>query len=91
MCLLISPGFIIVIILFCNAFVSSILKGKIDKHTDFLIRSIIGLPAIPVFWLWTSSEPSSFKFFSFYLPLFVTVYLILMLVISIIKYNKNKH
>lgn len=86
----ISPTFVVFSIAFSSIVVSTILKGKIDKQTDHLIRTIIGLPAIPVFWLWMGSEPDSPKFFTFYLPLIVTLYFILMLVIGIIKYNKSR-
>ena len=91
MSLLISPGFIIVIILFCNAFVSGILYKKVEKDVIRLITNIILIPAIPLSWLISSvRNDSPHIFFSFYLPLFFTVVVISMLVINIVKYNKNK-
>ena len=77
-------------ILFSSIAVSTILKNKVEKHTDHLIRTIISLTAIPVYWLWMSNEPESPKIFSFYLPLFVTIFAVAMFIYAIIKYNKSK-
>ncbi len=88
---LLSPAFIIFTIIMSGFAVSIILKNKVSKQTDHLIRTIIILPAIPLAWLMSSVKSDSpHIFFSFYLPFIFTVIVTLMLIVRIIKYYKNK-
>ena len=87
---LLSPGFIIFTIIMSGFAVSIILKNKVIKQTDHLIRAIILLPTIPLAWLMNSDDSPNI-FFSFYLPLIITVIVTLMLIVSIIKYYKSNH
>lgn len=90
MSILLSPSFIFLIIIFSSIAVSTVLKSKVEKHTAHLISRIMTLPAIPVYWLWTSSTGLNSPFFSFYFPLFITILAISMFLIAIIKYRKKQ-
>ena len=89
-----SSMFLLFSILISKYVVDGVLRNKVEKDILDLIGSIIVLPAIPISWKWASEltlpgqEPR--VFFSFYTPLFLTVFLVVVLLINIVKYNKNR-
>ena len=89
-----SFTFLFFSILISKYVVDEVLRSKVEKDILNLIGSIIVLPAIPVFWRWAAElslqrqEPN--VFFSFYTPMFLTIFLFSMLLINIVKYNKNR-
>ena len=88
-----SPVFVIVLIVFTSIIVDTILQKKVGKYMCHMIRVIIGLPAIPLIWRMINEDYLNIPeniIFTFYLPLFVTLFGVFMLAYSIIKYNRNK-
>lgn len=87
---LISPFSVFAFVILSNMAINSILQNKLPRKTYMLINSIAMLPLIPVFWLMTSTLFSTGdRFYLFYLPLFMTVFIILSLVFRIFQYKKN--
>lgn len=87
----ISPNFIFPFIILSSIAVRNILENKVEKDLNRLIYSIIMLPSIPVIWLWRSIAFIPLSTSSFYGALSFTVFVIIMLLVRIIKYNKRKH
>lgn len=71
-----------------------ILRNKVEKNIRNLISNIIILPAIPLFWKWgfeinlENQVPNII--YSFYSPLFFSIFIFVVLLISIIRYYINK-
>ena len=88
-----SSMFLFFSILISKYVVDGVLRNKIEKDILDLIGSIIVLPTIPISWRWASEltlpgqEPR--VFFSFYTPLFLSIFLVAVLLINIFKYNRN--
>ena len=86
--------FLLFFILILKYVVEGVLRNKVEKDILDLIGSIIVLPAIPISWRWATEltlpgqEPR--VFFSFYIPLFLSLFLVVVLLINIIKYNRNR-
>ncbi len=86
----ISPFSLFAFVILSSMAINSILQSKVPKKTYMLINSIATLPLIPVFWLMTSTFSSTMnRFYLFYLPLFMTVFIILSLLFRIFLYKKN--
>ena len=71
-----------------------ILRNKVEKNIRNLIRNIIILPAIPLFWKWgfeiNLENQAPNIIYSFYSPLFFSIFIVVILLISIIRYYINK-
>ena len=88
-----SPSFVVVLIVFSSIIVDTILQKKVGKYMRHMIRVIIALPAIPLIWRMINEDYLNIPeniIFTFYLPLLLTIFGVLMLVYSIKKYNRNK-
>ncbi|AJI25881.1 putative membrane protein (plasmid) [Bacillus cereus E33L] len=80
----------LLLILISNFIIKNLLKNKIKKTTLNFISSVVVLPGISLFWLITYTCDLPFNIFlSFYFPLIITIFLILMLIINLIKLIKN--
>ncbi|MGO1581433.1 MAG: hypothetical protein ACTHWZ_08525 [Peptoniphilaceae bacterium] len=79
------------LILICNSIIVHILKSRVERKTTNLIAIIGLLPGIPLLWLMTRNINSdSNSFLSFYFPLIITLITLSILLINIIKVNKNR-
>ncbi len=77
------------LVLISNFSIIVILKNKIEKTILNFLSSIVILPGIPLFWLIVYTNLPSNEFLSFYFPLLITIFLILMFIIRLIKVIKN--
>ncbi len=77
------------LVLVSNFSIILILKNKIEKTILNFLSSIVILPGIPLFWLMVYTNLPSNDFLSFYFPLLITVYLILMFTIRLMKLIKR--
>lgn len=77
------------LVLISNFSIIVILKNKIEKTILNFLSSIVILPGIPLFWLMVYTNLPSNEFLSFYFPLLITIFLILMFIIRLIKMIKN--
>lgn len=80
----------LLLILISNFIIRNLLKNKIKKTTLNFISSVVILPGIPLLWLIISTNDLSVNnFVSFYFPLIITIFLILMLVINLVRLLTN--
>lgn len=79
----------LLLVLISNFSIIVILKNKIEKTILNFLSSIVILPGIPLFWLMVYTNLPSNDFLSFYFPLLITVYLILMFTIRLMKLIKR--
>ncbi|EZH64764.1 hypothetical protein DH09_19795 [Bacillaceae bacterium JMAK1] len=79
-------NFAFAFIIFANLIVLIMLKGTITKYRLRVVSSVIIAPAIFMYWGITSAN--SLIFFSFYMPLLVTIIYIVTTVYNIYKMKK---